>query len=182
MSDTPFFSPDITSRRAALFETLETLGIATRTYEHEAVFTVAESETLKRQWPGGHSKNLFLKDKKGALVLISAKHDTEVPLKTLHTVLSTGRLSFGSPDLMMEVLGLTPGSVTAFALMGADPARFAHVIFDAALMACDPVHFHPLMNTATTAIAPADLMRFAEACGHSPEIMDFSTLSTDAAP
>ncbi|MGF1455872.1 MAG: prolyl-tRNA synthetase associated domain-containing protein [Alphaproteobacteria bacterium] len=163
--------------RADLLARLEALGITTWTYDHEPIFTVGQGAQMKRQWPGGHSKNLFLKDKKGTLVLLCAKDDTDIPLKHLHKGLGTGRLSFAAPDLMEDVLGVTPGSVTAFALINAAPGRLAHILFDAALMACDPVHFHPLQNTATTAIAPADLMRFARACGHAPVIQDFTALS-----
>ncbi len=162
--------------RADLLAKLSEMGIETRTYDHEPVFTVEQGAEMKRQWPGGHSKNLFLKDKRGRVVLISAKDDTEVPLKHLHKTLDVGRLSFASPALMVELLGVQPGSVTAFALINARPGSLRFYL-DAALMACDPVHFHPLENTATTAIAPDDLLRFALACGHDPEILDLASLA-----
>jgi len=162
--------------RIALFARFEALGIAHRTYEHDPIFTVEEGAHLKAQWPGGHSKNLFLKDKKGRLVLISAKDETEVPLKHLHHHLDVGRLSFANAALMEEVLGVTPGAVTIFALMNAAASQLTHVILDAALMACGPVHFHPLENTATTAISPQDLLRFVADCGFEPQIVDFSAL------
>lgn len=164
--------------RADLFARFDTLSIETRTYEHEAVFRVEQGRDMKRQWPGGHSKNLFLKDKKGTIILISAKDDTDIPLKQLHKPLDCGRLSFGSPELLLDILGVTPGSVTAFALIN-DTERRVRFFLDAALMACDPVHFHPLHNTATTAIAPKDLIRFAEDTGHSPSIMDFAALAKE---
>ena len=171
---------DTDDRRAALFAKLDALGIAHETYNHEPIFTVEQGAHLKAQWPGGHSKNLFLKDKKGQLVLISAKDETQIPLKGLHRHIGPngeiGRLSFGSAELMEEVLGVTPGSVTIFALMNAAPGRIAHVILDAALMACNPVHFHPLENTATTALSPNDLLTFAADCGYEPKIMDFAAL------
>ena len=169
-------SADNSPARAALFARFDALGIAHTTYEHGPVFTVKEGAHLKAHWPGGHSKNLFLKDKKGRLVLISAKDQTKVPLKRLHHHLDVGRLSFGSAALMEEVLGVSPGAVTIFALMNEAAKQLSHIILDAALMACDPVHFHPLENTATTAISPQDLMRFIADCGFEPRIMDFSVL------
>ena len=166
----------VSAPRAALFARLDELGIAHHTYEHEPIFTVEQGKHLKAQWPGGHSKNLFLKDKKGRFVLISAKDETEIPLKQLHHHLGLGRLSFGSAELMEEVLGVTPGSVTFFALMNEGATRLSHVILDAALIACNPVHFHPLENSATTAVAPGDLVKFARAYGVEPQIMDFAAL------
>lgn len=163
--------------RKDLFQRLDALGLGHETYTHEPIFTVEEGAHMKAQWPGGHSKNLFLKDKKGALVLISALDTTQVPLKHLHREIGTARLSFGKAELMEEVLGVTPGSVTIFALIHEHAHRLAHVILDAALMAHDPVHFHPLENNATTAISPGDLMTFVRDCGFEPRIMDFANLS-----
>jgi Ala-tRNA(Pro) deacylase len=164
----------VPASRADLFAFLHDLGIATETFGHPPIFTVEEGRPLKAGLPpGGHSKNLFLKDKKGALLLISAKDDTEVPLKGLHRHLDCGRLSFGNAALLEEALGVTPGSVTAFALIN-DSARRVRFILDAAMLRPERIYFHPLENTASTAIAPADLVRFAQACGHAPEIVDFT--------
>ncbi len=167
--------------RAALFIRLEALGIAHETYDHPPIFTVEEGAHLKARWPGGHSKNLFLKDKKGRLALVSARDETKVDLNALAKAIGMGRPSFGKPELMEEVLGVTPGSVTIFALIHANAHRLDHVVLDAALMACDPVHFHPLENNATTAIAPEGLLRFIADCGFEPRIVDFSALA-DSAP
>jgi Ala-tRNA(Pro) deacylase len=162
--------------RQDLFDLLKTLKIDTVTYDHAPIFTVEEGRDLKAQWPGGHSKNLFLKDKKGALFLISAKDDTEINLKRLPKLIGCARLSFGREELMQQVLGVSPGSVTGFALINTqDPnAQKVKFFLDARLMACNPIHFHPLMNDATTAIAPKDFLTFARACGHQPEIIDFA--------
>lgn len=176
--------------RQDLMTFLEGLGLATVTHEHAAVFTVAQSEGIKTAMPGGHTKNLFLKDKKGALILISALAETRIALKDLHRRLGCGRLSFGKPELLEDVLGVTPGSVTGFALindqpvndptgatsgppMGATSGPRVRFLIDAALMAHDPINFHPLENTATTAISPDDFLTFARACGHEPEIIAF---------
>lgn len=158
-----------------LFAFLDELDIAHETVEHEATFTVAEGRDLKAKMPGGHSKNLFMKDKAGTLVLISAWADNALKLNALHRRIGTRRLSFTDGDLLIEVLGVPPGSVTPFALMNDEQARVRFLV-DAALVAFGRINFHPLVNTATTGIRSADLRRFVEATGHSYEVVDFSDL------
>lgn len=158
-----------------LFAYLDALGIAHTTHEHAATFTVEEGRHLKASMPGGHSKNLFMKDKDGTIVLISAWADSQLKLNQLHKLIGTRRLSFASSDLMQDLLGVSPGSVTAFALMN-DPDAKVRFIVDAALMAFDTVNFHPLTNTATTAISSADLRNFIEATGHTLTEVDFTAL------
>ncbi|MFQ5562052.1 MAG: prolyl-tRNA synthetase associated domain-containing protein [Parvularculaceae bacterium] len=161
--------------RADLFSLLDSLGIAPETVAHEAVFTVEESRALKADLPGGHTKNLFLKDKKGALFLAVAHAETRVDLVGLgKAVGAKGRLSFGKPELMTETLGVIPGAVTPFALMNETAGGLAMVIVDEALLAHDPVWFHPLENTASTAVSPADLLKFMRHCGHEPLILDLA--------
>ena len=153
--------------RQDLFNRLAELGIETHTVEHEAVFTVAESGEVERQLPGAHTKNLFLKDKAGALFLVIANTKTRVDLKALARTLGAGRLSFGKPELLMEVLGTTPGSVTAFAVIN-DASQRVCVVLDDDLMGHETINCHPLTNTATTNIAREDLLRFIRSCGHEP--------------
>lgn len=160
---------------ADLFAMLDDLGIKVETLEHDATFTVAESQQIKSDMPGGHSKNLFLKDKGGNLVLISAHHDTQIVLNQLHKTIGTKRLSFGKAELMEDVLGVVPGSVTAFALMN-DKEQRVRFILDKALSDFDTLCFHPLRNTATTAISRPDFDSFVSATGHEIEIVDFSAL------
>jgi Ala-tRNA(Pro) deacylase len=159
------------SDRAKLFARLEELGIAATTIEHAPVFTVEESQGLRGTIPGAHTKNLFLKDKDGRMVLVVANEDTKVDLKALAKRLGFGRLSFGKPDLLMEVLGIEPGSVTAFALINETSSGLAAVVVDEALMAFAEVNCHPLVNNATTRIATRDLIRFMEECGHVPRVL-----------
>jgi Ala-tRNA(Pro) deacylase len=156
--------------RQELFARLAELGIATRTLDHEPVFTVAESARLEREVPGAHTKNLFLKDERGELFLVVAQSATRVDLKALARTLSAGRFSFGKAELLQEVLGVPPGSVTAFAVIN-DPQGRVRVVIDADLMHHDTVNCHPLENTATTSIARDDLLRFIRACGHEPTIV-----------
>jgi Ala-tRNA(Pro) deacylase len=156
---------------ADLFALLDRLGIAHATTEHPAVFTVAESAAVKEAIPGGHTKNLFLKDKKGRLFLVTAEAHTTIDLKRLHETLgASGRLSFGSADALRATLGVEPGSVTPFAAMNDAPPTVA-VVLDAALMENALVNVHPLVNTATTTVSREDLVRFLEATGHPPRIL-----------
>jgi Ala-tRNA(Pro) deacylase len=156
---------------ADLFALLDRLAIPHVTTEHEAVFTVAESASVKERIPGGHTKNLFLKDKRGRLFLVTAEAHTPIDLKRLHETLgASGRLSFGSADLLRATLGVEPGSVTPLAVMNDAPAS-VEVTLDAALMAYTQVNVHPLVNTATTTLAREDLVRFLEATGHPPRIL-----------
>jgi Ala-tRNA(Pro) deacylase len=166
--------------RASLMARLAALKIPTTTVDHAAVFTVAESDEVSRAIPGGHTKNLFLKDAKGALFLVIAEAHTAVDLKTLHKTLGCARLSFGKPDLLMEVLGITPGSVTAFSLINDHTGRVS-VIIDHALVAHATINCHPLTNTATTSIARDDLLRFIRDTGHEPRIATLSATTEPAA-
>ena len=158
--------------RRDLMSLLDRLGLATETVEHPAVFSVPESQALRGRIPGAHSKNLFLKDRKGRLFLLCAKEDAVVELKRLHETLGAqGRLSFASAELLRELLGVEPGAVTPFGAIN-DAAGRVTVALDAALMAESRVNFHPLENTASTAIAPADLVAFLRETGHEPKVVD----------
>ena len=154
---------------AELMAYLDGLGIQTRTVEHRAVFTVAESDAVERDIAGGHTKNLFLKDAKGSLFLVVAQAHTAVDLKSLHKTLGCARLSFGKADLLMEVLGVPPGSVTAFSLLN-DRQKRVSVVLDEELMKYDVINCHPLVNTATTTIAREDLLGFMRETGHALRI------------
>lgn len=154
----------------AFFARLAELGIETATYHHPAVFTVDQSAPVKAAIPGAHSKNLFLKDRRSRLFLVVALDRTSIDLKRLHGVIGAdGRLSFGSADLLREVLGVEPGSVTPFAVMNDAEGRVT-VVLDEALMRHPLVNFHPLRNTMTTGISREDLIAFLRATGHEPLI------------
>jgi Ala-tRNA(Pro) deacylase len=162
--------------RDDLFALFDQLGIAHRTAEHEAVFRVGEGEAIKAALPGGHTKNLFLKDAKDQLWLVSALQDARIDLKGLPAAIGSARLSFGSAERLAAALGVTPGSVTAFALIN-DPAHRVRFVLDEGLAAADPVNFHPLVNTATTAISQADFRRFLAALGVQPLVVNFAALT-----
>jgi len=155
---------------ADLFAYLDGLGIKHSSVTHPPLFTVEESQGLRGEIPGGHTKNLFLKDKKGALFLVVALEDARIALGGLHRQLgATGRLSFAPADMMRAILGVEPGSVTPFAAVN-DTQGLVTVVLDRAMLAHDLLNYHPLTNTMTTAIARDDLVKFLRATGHEPRI------------
>jgi Ala-tRNA(Pro) deacylase len=156
-----------------LFAFLDELGIKTTTVEHVPVFTVEEAKQVHDQIAGGHCKNLFCKDEKGALWLIVALEDARIDLKKVPERIGSRRLSFGRPELLMEVLGITPGSVTPFALINDSDAR-VNVILDSAMMEHAVLNYHPLINSATTSVANSDLVKFITATGHHPRVVAVS--------
>jgi Ala-tRNA(Pro) deacylase len=166
---------DAPAAAADLFALLDAHGVAHRTLEHEAVFRVEEGLEIKAALPGGHTKNLFLKDGKGQIWLICALGETQIDLKRLPAVIGAARLSFGSAELLHEVLGVRPGSVSLFCLIN-DRERRVRLVLDAALLRAEPVNFHPLTNTATTAISQDGLKRFLEALDIAPTVVDFECL------
>jgi Ala-tRNA(Pro) deacylase len=163
------------TKRADLFAHLDGAGIAHTTLEHPPVFTVDEGVEIKKSLPGGHTKNLFLKDKKGALYLVCALGETKIAVNHLHKALGCKRLSFGKPDLLLEVLGVPAGSVCLFALLN-DRGNHVTLVLDKALYDHELVNFHPLANTATTTIAAHDMDVFAKNTGHEPILIDFAKL------
>lgn len=165
--------------RADLFAFFDRHGVDHVTHEHAPVYRVEDGHGIKAHLPGGHSKNLFLKDHREQLWLISALGETRIDLKALPPVIGSGRLSFGREELMVETLGVTPGSVTAFGLIN-DKARRVRFVLDAALDAADPVNFHPLSNDATTAVSQAGFRKFLAALDIKPLIVDFEAMTLAA--
>jgi Ala-tRNA(Pro) deacylase len=159
---------------------LDSIGVAHDTIDHPAVFRVGEGEDVKAAIPGTHTKNLFLKDAKDRLWLISAEDHAVIDLKRLHTVIGSARLSFGNAALMEETLGVTPGSVTAFALLNDRKARRVTFVLDRTLAEAERVNFHPLVNTATTGVSGADFTRFLAAIGVEPMVVDFRVMQVMA--
>jgi Ala-tRNA(Pro) deacylase len=154
-----------------LFQFLDNLGIEHKTKRHEPVFTVAESVALRDEIPGGHTKNLFVKDKKDNYFLLTVEENATVDLKTVHTIIGgASKVSFGRPEKLMEYLGVIPGAVTAFGVIN-DAGKNVKIIVDEELMKDEIVNCHPLVNDATTSIASKDLLRFIEATGHEPLVL-----------
>lgn len=165
------FPPDLAGR-------LPLVADNSTTYTHPPLFTVDDGEEFRDGLPGMGTKNLFLKDKKGTLWLVTAEHHTQVNLNAFSQWLrdrrlASSRLSFGSADLLLATLGVTPGSVTPLALVN-DGARKVHVALDARLMAADIISCHPLRNDMTTVMTPQILYKTLLDMGYRPLVIDFS--------
>lgn len=154
-----------------LFRRLDEQGISVTTVEHRRVFTVEEARAHRGRLEGGHTKNLFLRNKKGAMWLVVCREDRVVDLKKLASRLGAGRFSFGSAERLMRYLGVIPGAVTPFSVVN-DRGRQVRVVLDRALLAETTLHFHPLDNAMTTSIRPADLLRFMESVHGAPELVE----------
>jgi Ala-tRNA(Pro) deacylase len=162
--------------REGLLAHLDAIGADHLTTDHPAVFRVDEGEAIKQMIPGAHTKNLFLKDAKGQLWLISAEGHAAIDLKRLHLVIGSARLSFGNAELMAETLGVTPGSVTAFGLIN-DKGRRVRFVLDRTLAEAEQVNFHPLTNTATTTISRDGFAKFLSSLGIKPLVVDFAAMA-----
>jgi Ala-tRNA(Pro) deacylase len=147
---------------------LAALGVDTDTVDHPPLFTVEDSRTLRGEIPGGHTKNLFVKDKKGRLFLLVLGEEAAIDLKRVHEKIGAqGRVSFGSADLLEEVWGVRPGAVTPFGAINDKTAKVS-VVLDEAMMRHERLNFHPLVNTRTTGLKSEDLVKFLRATGHEP--------------
>ncbi len=173
MSDTPAAQPPTSPE--ALLARLAELDIAVSSFSHPPVFTVEQAKALRGELEGGHIKNLFLRNKKGAMWLVTCLEDRDIDLKALGQALGAGRFSFGSPERLMNYLGVLPGAVTPFAVINDTEGR-VQMVLDQALLDCDPVNAHPLVNDRTAAISPRDLVRVLEAVGPPPRILDLGGL------
>ena len=164
-------TPAIPTSPQQLLARLDALGVAYKNHEHAAVFTVEEAKALRGELTGGHIKNLFLRNKKEEMWLVVAEEDKRIDLKALGERLGAGKFSFGSADRLLRYLGVLPGAVTPFGIIN-DKDRKVKVVLDRDLMGFNPVNAHPLVNTMTTALSPQDLVKFLEAEGHKPDILD----------
>ena len=162
---------------AALFAQLDELGITHETLNHAAAYTVDEAKAVRGELDGAHIKNLFLRNKKGRMWLVTCLEDRQIDLTHLAQRVGANRFSFASPERLMKYLGVIPGAVTAFATIN-DHLQQVTVVLDAALMDVETINLHPLVNTMTTRISPQDLLRFLEATGHPAEIVNIEDISS----
>jgi Ala-tRNA(Pro) deacylase len=158
-----------------LYALLDAHGIAYTHHTHPPLFTVADSQALRGELPGGHVKNMFMKDKKGAIWLVTCLEDRQVRIRDLEKEIGAKNLSFGKEELLWEVLGVRPGAVTPFGLIN-DRAQRVRVALDAQMLDCDPLNFHPLHNEATTTISKDGFLKFLTVTGHQPVQVDFDRL------
>ena len=171
-------SEDLPTTKQQLLEILDDLGIEYQIYDHEPIFTVEQGEPLKKSIPGMHCRNLFLRDKKKKMCLITAANETRVDMKKLSAVIGSARLSFGSPDRLWENLGIRPGSVNPFCIIN-DKEKNLRMIIDSAMMETDIINVHPMDNAATVGMAPDDLLGFLDHIEHEYEIVDFAPAHPD---
>ncbi len=162
----------------ALFSYLDQLGVAHSTIGHPALFTVEDGRQWHDRIPGLHCKNLFLKARDGQLFLVLMPADKRAMLGLLEKRLGCARLSFGKPDLLLDVMGLTPGSVTPFGLLN-DIGRRLSVVVDIDLHAAETVNFHPLRNDASTTLSSAGLMIFIRSLGYAPIVVNCGAGAVD---
>jgi Ala-tRNA(Pro) deacylase len=167
---------DAKAGEAELYALLEANGIAFRHHTHPPLFTVEESQALRGELPGGHVKNMFMKDKKGAIWLATCLEDRQIRIRDLEKEVGAKGLSFGKEDLLWEVLGVRPGAVTPFGLINDREARRVHVALDKQMLGHDILNFHPLRNDATTSVSREGFLKFLELTGHRPVIVDFDRL------
>jgi Ala-tRNA(Pro) deacylase len=153
-----------------LFAFLDRLGIAHETVTHPPIFTVEDGRAWHDKIPGLHCKNLFIKDRKGKIWLVTMPAGKRADISGIEKRVGGARFSFGKPELLMEVLGVTPGSVTPFGLIN-DAERRVTVILDDELAASESLNIHPLHNAASTVVQTADLIRFIKALGYEPLIV-----------
>ena len=162
--------------RDRLFDRFASLGIDAATVPYPAHGTVEEGKALRGAMAGTFTKNLLLRDKKDRLFLVAVQEDRMIDLKTMHRrVAANGRLGFASGETMESLLGVSPGALTPLALL-ADEAGRVTCVLDASLMAVESLNFHPLINTESTNLRPADLVRFLTSCSHAPLIVDMDAV------
>ena len=158
---------------AVLLEKLKHLNINYDLHEHEPVFTVEESKKIDKAISACHTRNMYLRTKKKENFLITLSHNTPIDLKKLEEIVKAKRFSFGSPDRLMQYLGVFPGSVTPFAAINAQPSSI-DIILEEKMMKAEKVAYHPLINIMTIVIKPDDLLLFLKSCGHNPRIVDLT--------
>ena len=170
----PVKSPSGRARPGDVLDRLAALGIDAATHHHPPLFTVEQSKEVRGDLLGGHCKNLFLRDRKSRMWLVVCREDLRIDLKGLGRLIGADRLSFGSADRLMRVLGVIPGAVSPFALIN-DTENQVSVILDVGMMALAPLNYHPISNEMTTAIAPDGLLDFIRSCGHDPQVMELAS-------
>ena len=172
--DTPATAADVQQR-------LNSLGFVHKTVSHPPMRTVEDSKKYRDGVPGGYSKNLFLRNKKGKMWLLTLQEDRRVDLRKLGELVSAGRVSFASPERLMSYLGVIPGAVTPLAVIN-DHSNAVNVVLDSSLIDQHPLHFHPCDNSMTTTIDRAGLLGYLSDSGHDPLIIDFDELETGNEP
>ena len=185
MSQTSPHTPPMPHTKESLLQALSKLNISHKTHEHPPLHRVEDAQAWRvstDDQKAAHCKNLFLKDKKGALWLIVALEETEIRLNQLSKHINAARLSFANEELLYKALGVRPGSVTPFALINDREAQQINLVLDASMMAYEALNYHPLTNQATTLISKTDFLTFIKWCGHTPQIVDLQKVTHKKSP
>ena len=161
-----------------LLSMLDDIGVKYDLYNHEAVFTVKQSDKVNSYIKGAHCRNLFLRDKKKQMFLVVVQNETKIDLKKLSVLLDCGRLSFGSPERLWNNLCVKPGSVCPFSIIN-DKDHYVQIVLDADMMNRDVVNYHPMVNTMTIGLNPEGLLKFIQSCGCVPNVIDLSPAAPD---
>lgn len=161
--------------QAELYALFDQHGIAYTHNAHPPLHTVEESKELRGDLPGAHVKNMFLKDKKGQLWLVTCLEHRKIRIRDLEKLVGAAKASFGKPDLLWDALGIKPGAVSPFGLIN-DAEHVVRPILDSQMLDIDPINAHPLHNEATTTVSRTDFLRFFELTGHEPVLIDFDAL------
>ena len=163
-------------KKDGLIQNLRLNSIDFDIFEHKALYTVKDSEENRVMVSGGHTKNLFLKNKKNEFFLLSCHEKTKVQLKNFSKCLKIGNLSFAKESYMLEFLGVTPGSVSPFALIN-DIDNKVMFIIDKKLFDFDTINFHPLINTATLSLKTKDFLIFLSKNKKDLKVFNFNNYS-----
>lgn len=157
---------------------LDEFGLSYQRYYHEPIMTVADGEHLRDIMPGMHTRNMFLKDKLGLLVLVTLPDNMPIDLKKMSKLLECKRFSFGSPALLLDVLGVTPGSVTPLSIFN-DQKKKVRLVLDKTMMSAEIINVHPLINTQTIGLRPADFLKLLAKFDIKPHIVDLNLANYD---
>ena len=168
-----------TKGEAELYALFRQHGIGWTRHSQPPLHTVEENRALRGELPGAHVKNMFLKDRKGQLWLVTCLEDRQIRIRDQEKEIGAQKCSFAKPEVLWQAVGLRPGAVSPFGLIN-DPGHAVRVVLDRQMLNFDPINAHPLHNEATMAISVADFRRFLRITGHEPLLVDFDALEAKA--
>lgn len=157
-----------------LLNALETLGVEHQTTTHEALYTVDQAKEVAYDEPGAHTKNLFLRNKKGRMFLLVVESDHRVDLRGLRDKLNVpgGQFAFASTERLGLYLGVVPGSVSPLAVYN-DHECAVQVLIQRTLLEHEWIYLHPCRNTHSTRLRTHDLLEILNSWKHPVTVLDF---------
>ena len=142
-----------------LFELLSIKNLNFQIHDHDPLFTVEDSEKLRGEIIGAHTKNLFLKNKKNNFFLLSCDENAKVDLKKFSKSIDAKNLSFANQEYLQKILGIKPGSVSPYALLN-DNDNLVDFYLDEKLFNSEIINYHPLINTTTITTKTSEFISF----------------------